>query len=116
MISHARRASAGMTCVNVKTIEFSMIEQSVVNGETPATLFGRPSCVGEPPNTASMWLTLPGSVSVMVTSNGPKISFMHAVVAAFTVAEAVQPGIAVRCCAIVDLFVREALVPGDSVT
>src|SRR5258706_12099938 len=113
MISHAVRASCGMTWTNVNTIEFSMIEQSVVNGDTPATLFGRPSCVGEPANTASMWLTLPGSVSVIVRLKGPKISFMHAVVAVFTVADAAHAGSDVCACAIEDVFVRESLLPGD---
>src|SRR5512139_3496562 len=93
-----------------------MIEQSVVNGETPATPLGRPSCVGEPPNTASMCGTLPGSVSTICTSNGAKISFMHATVAAHVVALTFHAGIVVCCDAIVERLVRESFVPGASVT
>ncbi len=81
MTSHARRESAGIAPVNVKTIEFSITAQSVVNGETPARVDASPSCVGVPPNTASMCGTLPGSVSVNVMLNGANTSRMQLTVA-----------------------------------
>src|SRR5436190_16642168 len=116
MISQARRASAGITFVNVNTIEFSMIAQSLVNGDTPATLLGMPSCVGDPPNTASMCGVWPGSVSVTVTSNGANSSFMHATVAVHVVALTFHGAIVVAACASVDRLVRESLLPGCRVT
>ena len=54
MISHINRASSGSTSVNVNTTELSITEQSVVNGETPAMLSGKPTSRGWPPNTPSM--------------------------------------------------------------
>src|SRR3954463_15800466 len=116
MISQARRASAGITFVNVNTIEFSMMPQSCVNGDTPATLFGMPSCVGEPPNTASMCGVWPGSTSVTLTSNGENRSFMQATVALHVVALTFHAGIDVVWLASVERLVRESLLPGDSVT
>ncbi len=102
--------------VNVNTIEFSMTEQSWVNGETPATLVGRPSCVGEPPNTASMCGTAPGSVSTTVTPKGENKSRTQATVAFQVAASVFHAGIVVCCDAIVERLVRESLLPGDSVT
>src|SRR5690349_11459421 len=80
MTSHASRGVIWNAPVNVKTIEFSITTQSSVNGETPAVFASMPTCVGEPPNTASMCGTLPGSTSVTVTSKREKRSFMHVTV------------------------------------
>src|SRR5687768_18471580 len=80
MISHATCAFCGIMSVNVNTTLFSIVLQVDVNGDTPAIRCVSPSIDGEPPNTASMCGTLPGSVSVIVTSNGANISRMHVTV------------------------------------
>src|SRR5215212_956013 len=116
MISHAVRASCGITAVNVNTIAFSMIEQSVVNGDTPPTLVPIPSRVGEPPNTASMCGTLPGLTSVIVTSNAENSSRMHDTVADHVVALTFHGGMTVCAVGIVEWLVRESLSPGSRVT
>src|SRR4051812_43742435 len=93
-----------------------MITQSSVNGETPAVFASMPTCVGEPPNTASMCGTLPGSTSVTVTSKRENRSFMQVTVDCQFAAVTFHAGIDVCAVTIVDLFVRESLSPGDSVT
>ena len=105
-----------MTLVNVKTIEFSMTEQSVVNGETPATSFGMPSCVRR---AAEHGLDVRDVARVGLddrTSNGANSSRMHETVAFQVVALTFHAGIVVCCVAIVERLVRESLLPGSSVT
>jgi len=116
MISQLRRASFGRTAENVKTIEFSMIEQSVVNGDTPPTFEGRPTCVGVPPNTASMCGTLPGSVVTTWTSKREKISVKHETVSFHTVPPGFHAGIETCWLTMVEKLLRESLLPGRSVT
>src|SRR5437867_2515924 len=106
MISQLRRASFGSTPLNVNTTEFSMIEQSVVNGETPPTFDGSPTWVGVPPNTARMCGTLPGSVSTTWTSNRDHRSRKHATVSAHTCGVVLHAGIATCWLTIDDVFVR----------
>ena len=105
-----------MTWVNVNTIEFSITLQSVVNGDTPATFGSMPSRPGEPPNTASMCGTLPGSLSTTVTSYAENRSRMHDTVSDQVVALTDHAGIVVCAEAIEDRLVRASLTPGCSVT
>src|SRR5215510_3997760 len=109
MISHASRGVNVNAPANVNTTEFSMTEQSVVNGETPATLFGMPTCSGEPPNTASMCGTLPGSVSTIVMSYATNKSRMQPTTLAQLAALTFHAGIAVWVVTTVERLTRESL-------
>src|SRR4026209_1040684 len=112
MISHASRGVNVNAPVNVNTTEFSMTTQSSVNGDTPATLFGMPTCVGEPPNTASMCGMLPGSVSTIATSKRPNRSRMHVSTVDQFAADTFHAANCVVAVTIVERFVRESLLPG----
>ena len=116
MTSQTTWASFGNTFVNVNTIEFSMTAQSSVNGDTPPTPEPMPIFCGEPPNTASMWGTLPGSTSVTVTSNRANMSRMHATVAAQVAALVFHAGTLACDETIEDRLVRASSSPGNRVT
>src|SRR3569623_460891 len=96
MISHAwRDVMFGIAPVNVKTIEFSMIEQSVVNGDTPPTFEGKPPISGVPPKRDHR-------------------SLKQLTVAFHVCASAFHAGIDTCCCGIDEGFVVESLLPGRS--
>src|SRR2546428_12473221 len=109
MTSQIARGDFGRLSVNAKTIEFSITEQLRLNGEIPPTLVVIPTSDGERANSASMWGTVPGSTSAIVTSNRDHTSFMHATVAAQPAALGFQPGTCVGRVTIVDVFARESL-------
>ena len=102
--------------MNVNTIEFSMIPQFDVNGDTPPTPDGNPIDCGEPPNTASMCGTLPGSTSVNATSKRENMFRMHATVASHTASLVFHAGTVRGELTIVDRLARESFCPGDTVT
>src|SRR5690349_6067967 len=112
MTSHTVRGSSGSASVNTNAIEPSITEQSVVNGDTPATLSGRPTSPGLPPNTASMCGVAPGSWSVIVTSNGAYSSATHATVADQVSSSTSQPSISVGSATTDDTWRTESLSPG----
>src|SRR3569623_152710 len=117
MISHAwRDVMFGIAPVNVKTIEFSMIEQSVVNGDTPPTFEGKPSISGVPPKIASMCGTFPGSWSTTWTSKRDHRSLKQLTVSFHVCASVFHAGIDTCCCGIDEVFVVESLLPGRSST
>src|SRR5262245_1541037 len=93
-----------------------MIPQSSVNGDTPPTPDGIPTSCGEPPNTASMCGTFPGSTSVTVTSNRDQISWKHATVALQVAALVFHAGTTAWLLTIDECWVRESSSPGRSVT
>src|SRR5512139_1415901 len=97
-----------ITLVNVNTIEFSITAQSSVNGLTPPTPDGIPMLPGPPPNTASMCGTLPGSTSVIVTSQRANMSFMHFTVSAHSCGDAFHAGTWRWLVMIDERFVRES--------
>jgi hypothetical protein len=98
--------------VNVNTIEFSMIPQSSVNGDTPPTPDCMPMFCGDPPNTASMCGVLPGSTSVTVTSQRENMSFMQVTVAVQVAALVFHAGTVEVELMIDERFVRESSSPG----
>src|SRR6185369_3941921 len=95
---------------NVNTIEFSMMLQSWVNGDTPPTPEDMPITDGEVVKIASMWGTLPGSTSVIVTSHRENMSRKHVIKLDQFAAVALYAGTATFELTSVDLFVRESLL------
>src|SRR5436189_235866 len=85
--------SFSSTTGNTNTIELSMMPQLVENGDTPPTLTGSPRSCGEPPITASMWGTAPGSWSVTMTANRENMSTTHAFTALHFAALTLHAGI-----------------------
>src|SRR5258705_11954694 len=95
MISQAwRGVMFGIASTNVNTIEFSMMEQSSVNGDTPPTFDGSPTSPGVPLNSASMCGTLPGSTSVTVTPNRDQMPLKQLTVSVQFCADGAKAGTA----------------------
>src|SRR5262245_51547329 len=97
-----------MVSVNTNTIAFSITLQSDDSGAAEFQ-FGSPNSRDEPPNTASMCGTLPGSASTTWTSNRANMLRTQATVSFHSVGLAFQGGMVVSAGATVDWLMRESL-------